>query len=97
MADDQNPQLPLTPPPGGDGGGPNAGNIQPINIEEEMRRSYLDYAMSVIVARALQGLGAALTAPNALALIATNFPVGKPRNSAMAVYGAMSALGITKR
>ena len=27
--------------------------------------------------------------------IATTFPVGKPRNSAMAVYGAMSALGIT--
>ena len=53
MADDQNPQLPLTPPPGGDGGGPNAGNIQPINIEEEMRRSYLDYSMSVIIGRAL--------------------------------------------
>jgi DNA gyrase subunit A len=53
MADEQNPQLPLTPPPGGDGGGTNAGNIQPINIEEEMRRSYLDYSMSVIIGRAL--------------------------------------------
>ncbi|MCI0755504.1 MFS transporter [Teichococcus vastitatis] len=52
-------------------------------------------AEMLIGARALQGLGAALTAPNALALIATNFPVGKSRNSAMAVYGAMSALGIT--
>lgn len=49
----------------------------------------------LIAARALQGMGAALTAPNALALIATTFPAGKPRNSAMAVYGAMSALGIT--
>jgi DNA gyrase subunit A len=28
-------------------------NLIPINIEEEMRRSYLDYAMSVIVGRAL--------------------------------------------
>jgi DNA gyrase subunit A len=28
-------------------------NKQPINIEEEMRRSYLDYAMSVIIGRAL--------------------------------------------
>ncbi|PZP39292.1 MAG: DNA gyrase subunit A [Pseudomonas fluorescens] len=28
-------------------------NIQPITIEEEMRKSYLDYAMSVIVSRAL--------------------------------------------
>ena len=30
-----------------------AGNIQPIRIEEEMRSSYLSYAMSVIVSRAL--------------------------------------------
>ena len=52
MADDQNPELPLTPPPGGDGS-PGALNIQPVNIEEEMRRSYLDYAMSVIIGRAL--------------------------------------------
>ena len=28
-------------------------NLIPINIEDEMRRSYLDYAMSVIVGRAL--------------------------------------------
>ncbi|HET9165688.1 MAG TPA: DNA gyrase subunit A, partial [Candidatus Angelobacter sp.] len=54
MADEQNPQLPLTPPPGGDGPtGSGGGNIQPINIEEEMRRSYLDYSMSVIIGRAL--------------------------------------------
>jgi len=49
MADDQNPQLPLeggTPPNGGT-------NMIPINIEEEMRRSYLDYSMSVIIGRAL--------------------------------------------
>ncbi|MBI2165921.1 MAG: DNA gyrase subunit A [Chloroflexi bacterium] len=30
-----------------------AGNVRPVKIEEEMRSSYLDYAMSVIVARAL--------------------------------------------
>ncbi len=35
---------------GGSGGG---GSIRPIAIEEEMRRSYLDYAMSVIISRAL--------------------------------------------
>src|SRR4030066_1070848 len=29
------------------------GKIQPIEIIDEMQRSYLDYAMSVIVARAL--------------------------------------------
>ena len=50
MADEpKDPQLPL----GGDGQGPGAANIQPINIEEEMRRSYLDYSMSVIIGRAL--------------------------------------------
>jgi DNA gyrase subunit A len=32
---------------------PPGSDIQPVTIEEEMRRSYLDYAMSVIVARAL--------------------------------------------
>ena len=31
----------------------NIGKLQPIEITEEMKRSYLDYAMSVIVARAL--------------------------------------------
>ena len=49
MADDKNPQLPLnggTPPNGGQ-------NLISINIEEEMRRSYLDYSMSVIIGRAL--------------------------------------------
>jgi len=51
MPDDQNPELPLTPPP--DGNGHGALNIQPVNIEEEMRRSYLDYSMSVIIGRAL--------------------------------------------
>ena len=27
--------------------------VLPVNLEDEMRQSYLDYAMSVIVARAL--------------------------------------------
>src|SRR6266571_2924409 len=56
MADEETPQLPLTPPPGDGGlppGAPGAANVQPINIEEEMRRSYLDYSMSVIIGRAL--------------------------------------------
>jgi len=30
-----------------------AGRIEPIGLEEEIQRSYLDYAMSVIVGRAL--------------------------------------------
>src|SRR5262245_56143659 len=32
---------------------PETEDRQPINIEEEMKRSYLDYAMSVIIGRAL--------------------------------------------
>ena len=30
-----------------------AGNIEPVALEDELQRSYLDYAMSVIVGRAL--------------------------------------------
>jgi DNA gyrase subunit A len=52
MADDQNPQLPLGNGSGGDNTG-GAMNLVPINIEDEMRRSYLDYSMSVIIGRAL--------------------------------------------
>src|SRR6202161_2607983 len=53
MPDDQNPELPLTPPPGGDSGSPGALHIQPVNIEDEMKKPYLDYSMSVIIGRAL--------------------------------------------
>jgi DNA gyrase subunit A len=53
MPDDQNPEFPLTPPPGGGEGSPGALHIQPVNIEDEMRKSYLDYSMSVIIGRAL--------------------------------------------
>jgi DNA gyrase subunit A len=56
LPDQENPpQGPPAPPPGpqmplGAGGDRN---LIPINIEDEMKRSYLDYAMSVIVGRAL--------------------------------------------
>ena len=54
MADDQNPELPLGAPNGKDGAPPGPRNNHiPVNIEDEMRRSYLDYAMSVIIGRAL--------------------------------------------
>ncbi|WP_263416273.1 DNA gyrase subunit A [Terriglobus albidus] len=53
MADDQN-NLPLNSGNSGDGNSPTgASSILPINIEDEMRRSYLDYSMSVIIGRAL--------------------------------------------
>ena len=57
MADQGNPpQGPPAPPqiplPTGGGGDNNDRNIN-INIEDEMKSSYMDYAMSVIVGRAL--------------------------------------------
>lgn len=48
----------------------------------------------LVAARGLQGIGAALVAPNVLALIATNFAPGKARNNALGVYAAMSAVGM---
>ncbi len=62
MADQEGPIVPPTPPAvppsnGGAGGGgplfPSNQNLIPINIEDEMKTSYLDYAMSVIIGRAL--------------------------------------------
>ncbi|MFE6481636.1 MFS transporter [Streptomyces sp. NPDC057757] len=49
----------------------------------------------LIGARILQGVGAAFAAPNALALITTTFPEGKPRNAAMGVYAGMAGIGAT--
>ena len=48
MADD--PNLPTTLPNGGD---PSGGDVGGINIEDEMRNSFLAYSMSVIISRAL--------------------------------------------
>ena len=42
MADAENPPA-----------GPSSSDVRPISITDEMKRSYLDYAMSVIVSRAL--------------------------------------------
>lgn len=42
----------MLPPLDGDNGG-NRGRIIPVNIEEQMKTSYIDYSMSVIVGRAL--------------------------------------------
>lgn len=43
--------------------------------------------------RGLQGVGAALASPAALALITTNFPAGPARNRAFSIYAAMSGAG----
>ena len=56
MANPEDPNVPPTPPGGGGQiplGSDGKNNLIHINIEDEMRRSYLDYAMSVIIGRAL--------------------------------------------
>ncbi len=47
----------------------------------------------LIAARALQGIGAAIASPTALALVATTFEEGAERHRAMAVYAAMTGAG----
>ena len=47
----------------------------------------------LLTARAVQGIGGAVIAPTALALISTNFPEGQERNRAFSVYAAMAGAG----
>ena len=50
-------------------------------------------AAVLVPARALQGLGAALTAPAALAMIIDAFPAGRPRQRAVATWTGVAAAG----
>jgi EmrB/QacA subfamily drug resistance transporter len=48
---------------------------------------------SLIVARAIQGLGAATISPAALAILMTTFAEGRERNIALGVWGAVGGFG----
>ncbi|KUI11698.1 MFS transporter [Mycobacterium sp. GA-1285] len=48
---------------------------------------------TLVIARLLQGVGAAIASPTALALIATTFPKGPARNAATAIFAAMTGIG----
>jgi MFS family permease len=48
---------------------------------------------ALIIARSVQGCGAAIAAPGALSLLTTTFPAGSARTKALGVYGAMGGLG----
>jgi EmrB/QacA subfamily drug resistance transporter len=48
---------------------------------------------TLIAARALQGLGAAILSPAALSLVTTTFAEGAERNTALGVWGAVAAGG----
>ncbi|XVV02636.1 MFS transporter [Actinosynnema sp. CA-248983] len=50
-------------------------------------------AFTLVTARALQGVGAAVVAPAALSLIMTIFPPGAGRTKALGVFGAVAGTG----
>jgi EmrB/QacA subfamily drug resistance transporter len=47
----------------------------------------------LVFARAMQGTGAAIASPTALALVATTFAPGPVRNQAIAIFAAMTGVG----
>ena len=89
MADQElPPQGPPAPPPSGGnlplgGGAGNGGNqnLVPTNIEDEMKRSYLDYAMSVIVGRALPDIMRFASATAALKCTRFGGASGSPKRA----------------
>jgi EmrB/QacA subfamily drug resistance transporter len=49
----------------------------------------------LIVARVVQGVGAAALSPAALSIVLTLFPAGRERNTALGIWGALAGLGGT--
>jgi EmrB/QacA subfamily drug resistance transporter len=50
---------------------------------------------SLIAARALQGVGAAIMTPSALSIVTTTFPEGPERNKALGIWGSLGGVGGT--
>jgi DNA gyrase subunit A len=63
---------PETPPPAAPGTPPPAGHLVPTLVEDEMKDSYLNYAMSVIVSRALPDVRDGLKPSQRRILVAMN-------------------------
>jgi DNA gyrase subunit A len=81
-----------TPPPGSDQGSPEgpAEVVNPIAIEDEMKSSYLDYAMSVIVSRALPDVRDGLKPVHRRILFSMNengFDFNKPYRKSARIVG----------
>jgi EmrB/QacA subfamily drug resistance transporter len=49
----------------------------------------------LLVARVVQGAGAAIMTPTALSIISTTFPEGAERNKALGIWGGMGGIGAT--
>ncbi|WP_053227609.1 MFS transporter [Solirubrobacter soli] len=50
---------------------------------------------SLIAARAIQGVGAAVMTPTALSIVTTTFPEGPERNKALGIWGSLGGVGGT--
>ena len=68
MPDPKDPKKPASGPPGP----PPEGKLVPTLVEEEMKDSYLNYAMSVIVSRALPDVRDGLKPSQRRILVAMN-------------------------
>ena len=69
---------------------PSGSDIAPVAIEEEMRRSYLDYAMSVIVSRALPDVRDGLKPVHRRIIYAmqeNGYEAGKPYRKSARIVG----------
>ena len=80
----------MTDTPENDAGGIGPTDITPISITDEMRKSYLDYAMSVIVSRALPDVrdGLASRAPaHPLSMHEQGYEHNKPYRKSARVVG----------
>ena len=68
-----------------------AKEVSPVNIEDELKRSYLDYAMSVIVGRALPDVRDGLKPVHRRVLFAMSElknDWNRPRRSRRRMHGA---------
>src|SRR5918996_2117186 len=56
---------------------------------------FVSSSEGLIAARVIQGVGAALLSPAALALLTVTFPAGRERNVALGIWGALAGIGGT--
>jgi MFS family permease len=51
------------------------------------------HVITLLIARAAQGIGAALAMPGGISLLGRHFDEGRPRQTAMGIFGAFAAIG----
>ncbi len=81
------PEPPQPPPP------PEGNPAIPVNIEDEMRRSFLDYSMSVIISRALPDVRDGLKPSQRRVLVTfndLNLAIDRPHRKCAKISGDVS-------